>query len=54
MIVNCALCNKFFEDEYRSVLCPHNPFLANDGQNNFAIHPTSYLSDKPPINGVER
>ena len=39
----CDDCNMAFEDVYRSTLCPHDTFAANDGHNNFAHHPEAYL-----------
>jgi len=48
MIVKCDVCSKWFEDVYRTIQCPHAAFLANDGDNNFAMHDDAYLSaDKP-------
>ena len=47
MIVRCADCNRTFDDEFRSTICPHKTFAANDGQNNFAHHPESHLSPTP-------
>ena len=44
MIIECPDCRRAFEDEYRSHLCPHETFAANDGRNNFAHHPGAYLS----------
>ena len=44
MIVTCTRgCGKRFDDEYRTTICPHETFAANDGQNNFAHHPEAYL-----------
>lgn len=49
MIVKCQRgCARYFDDEFRDTICPHEPFLANDGQNNFAYHPESYLGDEEP------
>lgn len=48
MIVKCERCFKYFEDEYRSYVCPHIAFLANDGFNNFKAHTDSHLDDNPP------
>lgn len=45
MIVQCLICMKRYDDEFRWTLCPHNTFAANDGNNNFAHHPESYLED---------
>lgn len=33
-----------FDDEYRTTICPHETFAANDGANNFAHHPESHLA----------
>jgi hypothetical protein len=49
MVVRCRKCKRFFEDVYRSTICPHGTFAANDGQNNFAHHPESYLSAEWPM-----
>lgn len=54
MIVQCHRCNKYFDDEYRSYVCPHNAFSANNGQNNFTVHDDSYLSPNPPKQEVNR
>lgn len=43
MIVKCQKCAKRFDDEFRTTICPHDTFAANDGYNNFAHHPDSYL-----------
>ncbi len=48
MIVQCKICRMYLEDEFRSVLCPHTAFAANDGSNNFSVHDDAYLSDRPP------
>ncbi len=53
MIVRCEECKKYFEDEFRSYVCPHYTFAANDGNNNFAHHPESYLSLKNHNNKEE-
>ena len=47
MIVKCQKCNRYFDDEFRTTICPHNAFSANDGNNNFEVHHDSYLSDEP-------
>lgn len=44
MIVNCVTCGAEFEDVYRSWTCPHNAFLANDGNNNFSVHEEAHLN----------
>lgn len=48
MIVQCALCSPYFDDEFRWTICPHETFLANNGSNSFAHHPESYLSEFAP------
>ena len=48
MIIQCNHCQVYFEDEFRSTLCPHRAFLANDGRNNFSIHEDAYLSFEHP------
>lgn len=45
MIVYCLTCRKRYDDEFRWTLCPHNTFAANDGNNNFAHHPESFLEE---------
>lgn len=47
MIVKCNNCSMYFDDEFRSTICPHETFPANDGLNNFEIHEDAYLSDEP-------
>jgi hypothetical protein len=49
MIVQCTDCQMYFEDCYRSTICPHETFAANDGSNNFAHHPESHLSQIDPF-----
>jgi hypothetical protein len=48
MIVQCKDCKKYYDDQFRYTICPHDTFLANDGRNNFMYHEDSYLSDKKP------
>lgn len=48
MIIKCAKCDKWFEDVYRDIGCPHDAFPANDGENNFVVHDDAYLSDVEP------
>jgi hypothetical protein len=48
VIVQCKICRKFLDDAFRYTICPHPTFAANDGQNNFAHHPESYLATAPP------
>jgi hypothetical protein len=50
MIVQCAKCQLYLDDEFRDTICPHHPFLANDGYNNFKVHFDAYLSETPPPN----
>ena len=44
MVVRCPKCGARFDDEFRTTVCPHATFAANDGHNNFAHHPESELS----------
>ena len=44
MIVQCDRCDTKFEDEYRSTLCPHNAFAANDDNNVFTVHNDAYIN----------
>jgi Methyltransferase domain len=46
MIAQCLECGAKFEDEYRSTICPHETFPTNDGNNNFTIHESAYLSSE--------
>lgn len=48
MIVMCEECGKRFDDEYRTTICPHDTFAANDGRNNFAHQPSSFLETAKP------
>lgn len=48
MIVQCQRCKMWFEGCYRSTLCPHRAFPANDGSNNFEVHENSWLDVNPP------
>lgn len=43
MTRKCESCNWTYDDEFRSTICPHDTFAANDGNNNFAHHPDSVL-----------
>jgi len=55
MIVKCSDCEKYFDDEYRTTICPHETFPANDGENRFVHHPESYLSvSAPPYHGTHQ
>ena len=38
MVRKCENCDWTYDDEFRSTICPHDLFPANDGQNNFTIH----------------
>lgn len=44
MIVKCEACSQEFDDEFRSTICPHDTFYANNGRNEFAHHPKAFLS----------
>lgn len=48
MIIICYDCDVRFDDEFRTTICPHRTFAANDGHNNFAHHPESYISVQAP------
>ena len=50
MIVKCSTCGLYFEDVYRSTICPHAAFPANDGNNNFKVHEDAYRNELPPRN----
>jgi len=54
VIVECPTCHRRFDDEFRPWTCPHAPFLANDGHNNFAYHPESYLEPESLADGERR
>jgi hypothetical protein len=47
VIVRCASCSVHYDDEFRYTFCPHDTFLANDGQNNFRHYPESYRDPAP-------
>lgn len=51
MIVRCEKCASHFDDEFRTTLCPHPTFLANDGYNAFQHYSDSYLSEAAPPEG---
>lgn len=53
MIVECGNCGVRFDDEFRTTICPHGTFAANDGHNHFAHYSGSYISPKPepPFSG---
>ncbi len=38
----------YLDDEFRTTVCPHEAFAANDGKNNFKVHNDAYLSSKKP------
>jgi hypothetical protein len=45
VIVDCIYgCGARFDDEYRTTICPHGTFAANDGRNNFQHHPEAFLN----------
>lgn len=48
MIIQCEKCGMYLEDCYRTTVCPHQAFPANDGNNNFTLHAGAYLSKEPP------
>ena len=52
MITLCGNCGYTFDDEYRTTICPHETFAANDGRNNFAHHPGSVLR-KPSTEKID-
>lgn len=52
MIVKCERYGKRFDDTFRSTFCPHDTFLANDGENNFRHHEESFLSSRPDEDDV--
>lgn len=54
MVVHCDQCCWYFDDEFRSTLCPHKTFPANDGTNRFYHHPRAYLKTIPPPHGGDR
>lgn len=43
MIVQCSQCGWTYDDKFRSTMCPHDLFPANDGDNNFTIHHESVI-----------
>lgn len=49
MIVTCQTCSTAYDDAYRWTICPHETFAANDGHNNFAHHPESFISKEAPV-----
>lgn len=51
MIQHCDKCGHNFDDEFRSTECPHDAFLANDGNDNFLLHSASVGPDRMPEDG---
>lgn len=51
MIIQCDQCKKYYDDEFRNTTCPHDTFLANDGQNNFKHYNDAWLNDNLPKRG---
>lgn len=45
MKVQCERCNVRFDDQFRTTVCPHDCFLANDGKNNFHVHTEAFIDD---------
>jgi len=45
MIVQCEKCQARFDDQFRTTVCPHGTFAANDGHNNFQHHIRAMLDD---------
>lgn len=52
MIVQCEICKRRFDDEFRLTYCPHDTFAANDGENNFAHRENSYLEPQSDLDRV--
>lgn len=48
-------CGASFDDEFRTTICPHQTFAANDGHNHFAHHPESLITypDNKGLGGEE-
>ena len=46
MIIPCKACGLKFDDEFRTTICPHPTFAANDGNNTFTHHPDSYVEQR--------
>ena len=40
---------EWYDDEWRITICPHDTFLANDGENNFLRNAEAYLSKTAPL-----
>ena len=53
MIVKCPNCPKYFDDQFRTTLCPHDTFMANNGQNWFSYYPQSWLANREPLTNLE-
>jgi hypothetical protein len=51
MIIQCDKCQKYYDDEFRDTSCPHDTFLANDGQNNFKHYVGAWLAYHMPKRG---
>ncbi len=47
MVTTCNACQCRYDDEFRSTICPHDLFPANDGQNNFTVHHESKITPPP-------
>lgn len=54
MIVICVKCMMSFDDEFRTTVCPHGTFAANDGRNNFKHHPESHLNRETEPSELEK
>lgn len=54
MLIRCSTCQRVLDDQFRTTICPHQTFAANDGANNFAHHPDSYLGDGLDLPAVLR
>lgn len=48
MIVKCNHCGIWYDDTYRWTFCPHDTFLANNGNNQFSHNKSSYRDIKSP------
>lgn len=48
MIVQCPDCKRRFDDEFRTWVCPHKAFAANNGDNTFTVHEDAYLEAESP------
>lgn len=51
MKTKCQTCWTEYDDEFRSTLCPHPAFLANDGNNEFLVHSSSLGPGQIPEDG---